>query len=146
MSNKNQIKEVEDIEEVSDSELEIAEDDFPKKKQKKPFVMTDARKAALERGRLKRLENINNIRNEKEEMNRLKEEAKQNKINKRQNKINKLVEEPPSSEEEETVIYKRKPKKKKIVYVESDSDDEVVVVKGNRSKPSQPQPRFINFV
>ena len=34
MSNKNQIKEVEDIEEVSDSELEIAEDDFPKKKRK----------------------------------------------------------------------------------------------------------------
>ena len=47
----------EEIEEVSDSELEIEEEDF-KPKPKKKFVMTDSRRATLEKGRLKRLDNI----------------------------------------------------------------------------------------
>ena len=68
MTDKNK---TEEIEEVSDSELEIQEEDF-KPKPKKSFVMTEARKATLEKGRLKRLENINRIRLEKEELQRLK--------------------------------------------------------------------------
>ncbi len=65
----------EEIEEVSDSELEIQEEDLKPKPEKK-FVMTDSRRATLEKGGLKRLENINCIRLEKEELQRLKEESK----------------------------------------------------------------------
>ena len=127
----------------------------PVEKRKSNYVMTDARKASLERGRAKRAENVQKQREMKEEQERLKQEVKAKKekvMNKKIERQQQKLEADTDEDSDEEVIYKRKPKKKKkIVYVEdSDTDEEIVVVKNKKVEkqhPPAPQPpkRLINF-
>ena len=105
-------------------------------KVKKPYVLTDARKAQFDKARLVRQSNIESkkkIQEEKDEIyNNIKKdlEKKKDKKNtkKKKNEIKKLIEEVESSSDEEIVIKKVKAPKKKIIYVD-DTGAETVKVK-----------------
>ena len=128
------IKESKDIEEVS------ADEGIQKTtkaiKEKKPYVLTDARKLQFDKARLVRQSNIESkkkIQEEKDEIyNNIKKdlERKKDKKNskKKKNEIKKLIEEVESSSDEEIVIKKVKPPKKKIIYVESDDSEEEEII------------------
>ena len=115
-------------------------------KEKKPYVLTPARKAQFEKARIIRDENRAKNKQIKEEANKKHEELKNDIIRKKELKtirkktreIKALVETGNSSSEEEQVIIKTKPKKKKIVYVNESSSDEEIVIKKKTNKIKLP--------
>ena len=122
-----------DIEEVSDEGIQ--------KETKKPYVLTEARKAQFDKARLVRQSNIESkkkIQDEKDEIynnlkaDLLKKKDKKN-VKKQKSQIKKLIEEVESDSDEEIIIKKVKAPKKKIIYVESDeSEDEEIIEKPKR--------------
>jgi hypothetical protein len=136
MSNNEDIK---DIEEVSDEEIQKTKG---KTKEKKPYVLTDARKAQFEKARQVRQANIEAKKKEQEEKDALFEQIKRDLEKKKDKKhakqqksqIKKLIEEVESDSDEEIVVKKVKAPKKKIIYVESDpSEDEEDIIE--KKKP-----------
>ena len=125
-------------------------------KEKKPYVLTPARKEQFEKARIKRAENIEikkiakNKENEEHEL--LKQDLIRKKelktIRKKAREIKRIVQ-TVESESEEEVIVKRKPKKKVIVY-ESSSDEEIVKKKPPKKElppapPATPVRRVMQF-
>ena len=144
---RNNIKALKDIiepeikEEVQEDIPQEASDDevIEKKpaKQKKAYVLTEARKLQFEKARMVRQANVLLKKLEKEgkqtEIKNLEIELKNKqdmKVNKKKNQIIKqIADEESSDEEEDEIIIKKskpKPKSKKVVYVkyESSSEDE----------------------
>jgi hypothetical protein len=99
------------------------------KKERKPYVMTEARKQAFDKAKQIRDENIklNKTLKEKEEqiIKELKDKAKNKKIkkiSKLETQINNISD---SDFDEEVIIKKKKkPKKKRVVYVDESDDEE----------------------
>ena len=118
---------------------EASDDEVIEKKVKKPYVLTEARKAQFDKARMIRQEKLNIAKAEKEgkqnEIKNLELELKDKqdkKVNKKKNQIIKKIADEETSdedEEEDEIIIKKskpKPKSKKVVYVkyESSSEDE----------------------
>ena len=118
---------------------EASDDEVIEKKVKKPYVLTEARKAQFDKARMVRQANVLLKKQEKEgkqtEIKNLEIELKDKqdmKVNKKKNKIIQQIADEESSdedEEEDEIIIKKskpKPKSKKVVYVkyESSSEDE----------------------
>ena len=138
MSNNKEIK---DIEEVSDEGIQKTKGG----KEKKPYVLTEARKAQFDKARLVRQSNIESkkkIQEEKDEIynnikaDLLKKKDKKN-VKKQKSQIKKLIEEVESDSDEEIIIKKVKAPKKKIIYVESDEseDGEIIEKPKRKEKP-----------
>ena len=134
-------------------------------KPKKPYVLTDARKAQFEKARIKRMENITAKRQLDEEKYSKYEDLKINLEIKKDKKLKKQKEkelitllaetENISSDDEEEIIEKRihpkkdkKPKKpKKKVVIESDSDSDSDTIEYNKpKKQQQPGPKVLKSV
>ena len=134
-----------DIEESSSSEEEPAKIE----KTKKPYVMTEARKAAFEKARIARADNIARRKQVKEkevnELTKFKEEKIKKKTMKEKQKEEQIakLEESSSSEDEPIIVKKKKTKKKKVIYISEDDDDNkgniIIVNKMADTKPSLPQ-------
>ena len=115
-------------------------------KEKKPYVLTPARKAQFEKARIIRDENRAKNKQIKDDENKKHEELKNDLIRKKELKtirkktreIKALVETGNSSSEEEQVVIKKKPKKKKIVYVTETSSEEEILVKKKVNKIKLP--------
>ena len=138
----------------SDSEIEIKP-----KKERKPYVLTEARKKQFEIARIKRQENVAQRKliqaeknkefiekkNKIQQKNELKEKRKQEK--ELQKLAYKSVVELESESEEEKIIVKKKKPKKKIIYIDSDSESEDEVYRKSTKKshrhPPTTQPRQI---
>jgi len=128
-------------------------------KEKKPYVLTPARKAQFEKARIKRAENIEikkQIKSkETEEHELLKQDLIRKKelktIRKKAREIKRIVQTVEESEESEpeVIVVKKKKPKKKVVY-ESSSDEEIVkkkpIIKQDLPPPSTPKPREIKRV
>ena len=132
-------KEIKEIEEVSDEGIQKTKGG----KDKKPYVLTDARKAQFDKARLVRQSNIETkkkIQEEKDEIyNNIKKDLEKKKdkknVKKQKSQIKKLIEEVESDSDEEIIIKKVKAPKKKIIYVESDeSEDEEIIEKPKRKE------------
>lgn len=132
-------------EDVSESDNEQIE------KPKKIHVMTEARKQALEKAKLKKAENFAIRQAEKKKLEdeyqkildakKAKKEAKEAK-----KKLMELKKYETDSDSEESVIIKKKKKvnKKKVVYVSDDDepkdDKKVVIINKYESKPEPIHP------
>ena len=125
----------------SESEIEISKNVTKKGKPKKEYILTEARKLQFEKARIKRMENIQKQKMEKEQFQKQKDELKriadEKKKLKQEKQIKKLKKEIESESEEEIIIKKTKKPKKKIVYVESDDSDVEIVKKEKKSLPPQ---------
>lgn len=146
------VEKIDNVEEIilNDVNVESTDDDEKiekPKKEKKPYVLTEARKQSFINARKKRAENIA-IRNEVKTIKKLeddqfnkeklklkedKEKLKQDKIIKKEElkklhlKIiedSKVIETVESDTDEEPIIVKKKKSKKPKVIYESESDDE----------------------
>ena len=126
----------------SDSDIEIKPDTsrskkiYTMKKERAPYVFTDARKQAFEKAtearKLKRDER-KSLKLQNEEIIKKELDDKIIKkaidIKKKLNKKEKILEiENKELESETEIIIKKKPKKK-IIIVESDSDEEIIIKK-----------------
>jgi hypothetical protein len=118
---------------ITDDEIEDIEETRTVEKTKKAYVMTDARKKALEKGRATRAKKVaesREVKNEEKEMSKLnKQKAKARQVL----GITEQEQEDLDEDEEEVVVVKKKKvvvvkkKKQKIVYEtdsSSSSDDE----------------------
>ena len=133
-----------DVEEESSSE-----EPAKIEKTKKPYVMTEARKAAFEKARIARADNIARRKQVKEkeviELTKFKEEKIKKKTMKEKQKEEQIakLEESSSSEDEPIIVKKKKTKKKKVIYISEDDDDNkgniIIVNKMADTKPSLPQ-------
>ena len=163
------IKELED-DSMSDSSIEMLTTKNKKTekstskpvKEKKPYVLTDARKAQFEKARLiqkekalqKKKENdeLKQIEKEKQELLKLKQEKEKKAKIKEIKKIKKEIEVESSDSEEEEEEPPKKPvvekKKKKKIVVHDDDDDgteeETIIIK-KKKNPKQKQPTKQNF-
>ena len=133
--------------EISDSTSEDIE--LKPKKEKKPYILTDARKIQFEKARQKRMENVEIKKKEKEELSKefvdkkkelelKKQEVLKKKHTKELLKLQEELEKEKSLVDEsvnsdtEIIIKKRKPiQRKRIVYLEDDDDEEEVESKKN---------------
>ena len=130
-------KEINEIEEVSDEGIQKTKGG----KDRKPYVLTDARKAQFDKARLVRQSNIENkkkIQEEKDEIyNNIKKDLEKKKdkknVKKQKSQIKKLIEEVESDSDEEIIIKKVKAPKKKIIYVESDESEDDTWAEGSRA-------------
>ena len=137
---------------TSDSDIEIKpnkkEKVYKMKKERAPYVFTDARKEAFEKAKAarelkrderKQIKNNNDEIAKKELDDKIIKKAEV--IKKKVAKKEKILNIEPEDDEPE-IIIKKKPKKK-IIIVESDSDDEIVIKKKTKPKsiiqPQQPQ-------
>ena len=155
----------------SDSDIEIKpgkktnkkvkEPVYNMKKERAPYVFTDARKEAFERARLAREKAREDRKLKKQQEEEMKQKEIEEKIikkaeviKKKTAKKTKILDVAPDeieSEEETEIIVKKKKPKKKIVIVESDSDDDIVYTPRNtkkvnttKSQPQIKQPQPIN--
>ena len=135
------------------------------KKEKKPYVLTPARKAQFEKARQIRDENRKQRKQDKDADNKIHDDIKNDLIRKKElqairkktremkaivNKASEISEDEDLQSEEEIIIKKKKPiqkKKKKIVY-ESSSDEssdesssEEVIQKKKKYYPPPPTPK-----
>ena len=126
-------------------------------KAKKPYVLTDARKAQFEKARLKRMENVQLKKQNDEEKYSKYEDLKINLELKKEKKLKKqkekelialLAETENISSDEENIIVKRinpkkekKPKKKPVKKVILDSDSESDTEEYNKPK-KQPKQQY----
>lgn len=117
---------------TSETSSSSSEDNAIKKtkieKVRKPYVLTEARKAAFEKARIARAENITRRKLVKEketnEIVKFKEEKIKKKTMKeklKEEQIAKLAES-SSSEDEPIIVKKKKSKKKKIIYISDEED------------------------
>jgi hypothetical protein len=131
------IVQVEEDNDESSIELKSKEIiDVPTKKERKPYVMTEARKQAFEKAREKRDENIKlrkaqqkQLQDEQEAIkNAVIEKRNRNLIKKNKKEIKKIIQNEDllssSSSDEEEIIIKKKHPKKKVIYIESESEEE----------------------
>ena len=129
----SEIEEIVDIEENSDSSnSEIEINDKPKKhrkvrcdkiiKEKKPYILTDARKENIEKARAAKTLKVEQRKKEEEERNKKFLEEKKKLENKKFIKLKK---------QQDKQILKLK---NDIIDVESDSDEEIIVMKKPRKK------------
>ena len=134
-------------------------------KEKKPYVLTPARKAQFEKARQIRDENREQRKQDKDAENKIHDDIKNDLIRKKElqairkktremkaivNKASEISEDEDLQSEEEIIIKKKKPiqkKKKKIVY-ESSSDEssdesssEEVIQKKKKYYPPPPTPK-----
>lgn len=122
---------------------------------RKPYIMTEARKAAFEKARLTRSDNIARRQAVKEketnEIVKLKEDKINIKITKEKQKayeIAKLEEE--SSDDEPIIVRKKKSSKKKVIYISDEEDDKrnIIIVNKMDAKPvpvSTPKPKKVHL-
>ena len=154
------------IEENSDSEIEFKlkpptqEAPITSKKltkkgiERKPYELTDKRKAQFEMARIKRRENIEKRKVEKAEKDKVFLETKQklelkkegrDKLHQEKTLKNiayeivkkQLQEEEEEEDEPQIIIKKKKPKKKVIVIEESESEEEPIIKRNKQLKPKQ---------
>ena len=133
------IEEIEVVEEDEESsiELKVGEtiNDPAPKKERKPYVMTEARKEAFEKARQKRDENIKNRKAQQKQLqdeqeaikNAVIEKRNRQLIKKNKKEIKKIIQNEDllsSSSDEEEIIIKKKTPKKKVIYIESESEEE----------------------
>ena len=145
----------EDINSSSDSEIELKqtksgkEPIYKMKKERVPYVFTDARKAAFEKAREVRELNREERKTKKELDIEMKQKELDEKIvkkadviKKRASKKEKMLEVEPEDDisEPEIIIKKVRKSKKKIIIVESDSDDDEIVVHKRKVKIRTPKP------
>jgi hypothetical protein len=128
---------IEETDEEDNSGIEINTVDEPIKpvKEKKPYVLTEARKKAFENARLKRQANIDlrkaqqkQLQDEQEAIkNAIIEKRNRNLIKKNKKEIKKIIqsEDLLSSSSDEEIIIKKKHPGRKVLYVRDDSDDEI---------------------
>ena len=134
------IEVIENIEDKTDDESSIELKpakviDEKLKKERKPYVMTEARKLAFEKAREKRDENIKlrkaqqkQLHDEQEAIkNAVIEKRNRNLIKKNKKEIKKIIQNEDllssSSSDEEEIIVKKKHPKKKVIYIESESEE-----------------------
>ena len=142
MKNKNIVgneKNEEEIKTDGESSIELKDNkiiDTSTTKDKKPYVLTEARKQAFEKARLKREENIK-IRKAQQKQLQDEQEAIKNAVIEKRNRqlvkknkkeIKKIIQNEDllssSDTEEEEIIIKKKHPKKKVIYIESESEEE----------------------
>jgi hypothetical protein len=116
------------------------------KNQRKPYVMTEARKEAFEKAKLKRAENLKIKQElkakELEHLNKLKEMAKSKKIKKIEKLESEIKNISDSDDTKEEIIIAKKKRAKKprkqVVYVsdsdENEGDKKNVIIINNGSK------------
>ncbi len=129
---------------ISPPEEESESDNEQIEKPKRIHVMTDARKQALEKAKLKKAENFAIRQAEKQKIEAEYQKVLQAKIAKKEAKEakKKLMElkkyETESESEDEVIIKKKKKPKKKILYVseedEPKDDKKVVIINKYESK------------
>ena len=151
-------------EENSDSEIEfklktpIQAPIQPKKLTKKgierkPYELTDKRKAQFEMARIKRAENIEKRKVEKAEKDKVFLETKQKLELKKEGRdklhqektlkniayeiVKKQLQEEEEEDEPQIIVKKKKPKKKVIVIEESESEEEPIIKRNKQLKPKQ---------
>ena len=153
------------VEEIEDdvSSIELKEENViveKTKKEKKPYVMTEARKAAFEKARLKRDENTKlrkaqqkQLQDEQEAIkNAVIEKRNRSLIKKNKKEIKKIIQNEDllsSSSEEEEIIIKKKHPKKKVIYIESESEEEEKPPKYDIKTPTykkEPPRRIIQYL
>ena len=134
-------------EECSTSSIELPSIGKPKK-ERKPYVMTDARKAVFEKARAKRDENRQLRKHQKEEQSitdkkEIEEKIvqKANSIHKKKLKELKVLDDISDDSEPEIIVQRIKKPKKKVIVVESDSEDEIIIKK--RTTKNHPPPQVI---
>ena len=134
-----------DGDDASTSSIELPSKEKPKK-ERKPFVMTDARKQAFEKARAKRDENRALRKIQKEEQKIIAKKEVEEKIiqkadiiHKKKQKEMKILDEISSDSEPEVIIQRVKKPKKKVIVVESDSEDEIVIQKRGTKKDHPPK-------
>jgi preprotein translocase subunit SecD len=134
-----------DGDDASTSSIELPSKEKPKK-ERKPFVMTDARKQAFEKARAKRDENRALRKIQKEEQKIIAKKEVEEKIiqkadiiHKKKQKEMKILDEISSDSEPEVIIQRVKKPKKKVIVVESDSEDEIVIQKRGIKKDHPPK-------
>ena len=167
MKNKKieNIVQVEEDKTDSESSIELKQpkiiEEKPKK-ERKPYVMTEARKEAFEKARLKRDENIKlrkaqqkQLQDEQEAIkNAVIEKRNRNLIKKNKKEIKKIIQNEDllsSSSDEEEIIVKKKHPKKKIIYIESESEEDEKPNKYNdvrtpTFKKPEPPRRIIQYL
>ena len=154
MSNEDVVVPIED-DEISTSSIELK----PKKeklvKERKPYVLTEARRIAFENARQKRDTNRANRKLEREEQEIASKKELEEKIVKKADVIRKKKEkkeeilkidsDDSSDDEPEIIVHKVKKAKKKIIVVESDSEDEIVIQKRKPKAPVTPATHFRKY-
>jgi tRNA A37 threonylcarbamoyladenosine modification protein TsaB len=158
-----QIEEIEEAESEGESSIELKQPTpivpVPKK-ERKPFVLTDKRKEAFEKARLKRQENVQLRKLQQKQLQDEQEAIKQAVIDKRNQRlvkknkkeIKKIIANEDlldSSSDEEIIVRKKKTarKKKSVIYLEKDdseSEPESEVVKQVPTPATIPR-RIINY-
>lgn len=118
------------------------------KPEKKPYVLTEARKLAFEKAKIARAENCakRKILKEKElnDINKMKEAKKQKKNLKAEKKKQLELADTDSSSDEEPIIVKKKKSKKKVIYISDDEAGEkniIIVNKIDSKRNNQPVPQ-----
>jgi len=141
------IKDTEEKQDIEESNVDDSDGLTLEKKTSKakaPYVLTEARKNSFDKARLKRQENIEMRKLEKEKDEKIIVEYK-----KKEYKLKKNIPPPiySSSEEEEEIIEYRKKKKNKIkktvIYMDSDDEEDEVVI---QKRPLPIQKRVIQFI
>ncbi len=152
------IKKIEEIEEngnESDDQIELKKETIVVEtpvKERKPYVMTEARKQAFEKARQKRQENIDIRKKQQQQLIDEQEAIKQAVLEKRnrqlikknKKEIKKIIQNEDllsSSSDEEIIIKKKHPSKKKVYVIEEDEEKEPQKV--NKPLPIQQPPRRI---
>jgi hypothetical protein len=118
---------------------------YKMKKERAPYVFTDARKEAFEKARtireqrrderkLKKQEDEENKKKELEDKIVKKAEIIKKKTAKKEKILDTINDD--KDNDETVIIQKVKKPKKKVIIVESDSDDEVIVRKKTKPKPA----------
>lgn len=151
------IEENEENEYTDDESIEIKKDKIPNKKEfiyekpkkeRKEYILTEARKAQIDKAREIKMRNAEMRRKEQEEkkrdyllekekLNKIKEEKLKKKQDMEIRRLKKEVEE--LSEPEEEIIVKKKSKpKKKVVYVEESSEEEIEYIRPKPPKQKAP--------
>jgi hypothetical protein len=129
-TSKIEEKKIEEPESEPDSESDdsVTVPKLEKTKEKKPYVMTEARLAAFAKAKTTRAENIMRRTalklKEREEIDTLRNNKLKKKEEKARLKQEEIMRLEDTSSEEEEVVIKKKKKAKKIVYESDDEEDD----------------------
>ena len=126
---------IEVIEDIEEDESSIELKPVKPPKERKPYIMTDARKEAFGKAREKRDENIKLRKAQQKQLqdetdaikNAVIEKRNRSLIKKNKKEIKKIIQNEDllsSSSDEEEIIIKKKTPKKKVIYIESESEEE----------------------
>ena len=148
------LENVEDNNESSDSDIEIkpSKKVYTMKKERAPYVYTEARQQAFEKAKEAREVKRDERKLIKQQLEETTKKELEDKIFKKADNIKKKIAkkekilnvEPDEEEPEPEIVIKKKPKKK-IIIIEDSSDEEIVVKKKKNIK-SLPLPIVKKYV